>query len=241
MAITAFSNLNMVVSDGGTVPSIDYLSNKTYVDIGSGNILKMSWNTPTATDNIVDSYNIHVQCYNSIKGGYQQIYKENIGNVNEFYLKSSMFSDMLQSFSKLLIHVEAVSKYGALYNGISNCEYVNVSKGCGNYTRVVEGYSQPVLKRTLAFTKLEYPLLLDSTGKPLLAFDGLAIRVKSSSAQMDLPDPRDTATSNWALMQEFYNKGADGSWQKSDIAYEVLTDANGEVVLDTNNNPVYVL
>ena len=33
MAIEAFSNLSMTVSDGGTVPSLDYLSNKTLYKI----------------------------------------------------------------------------------------------------------------------------------------------------------------------------------------------------------------
>ena len=53
MAISAFSNLAITISDGGTVPSLDYLSTKTYVNIGSGNVLKVSWNTPTATDDPV--------------------------------------------------------------------------------------------------------------------------------------------------------------------------------------------
>lgn len=239
MAITAFSNLTMTISDGGTVPSVDYLSNKTYVDIGSGNVLKLSWDTPTALNNAVDSYVVHVRRYDPVKASYQYLYKANIGNINEFYLKSTIFSNILQSFSKLLIYIEAVSRYGAAYNGISNTKYINVSKGCGNYTRVLDGYSQPILKRTLAFTKLNYLQLTDSDGKLLLASDGVDLQVKSSPAQMN--PTHDIATTGWALMQEFYNRAADGSWQMSDIAYEVLTDANGEVVLDTNNNPVYVL
>ena len=60
MAISAFSNLAITISDGGTVPSLDYLSTKTYVNIGSGNVLKVSWNTPTATNNAVDSYKIYI-------------------------------------------------------------------------------------------------------------------------------------------------------------------------------------
>lgn len=239
MAITAFSNLTIAISDGGTVPSLDYLQNKTYVNIGSGNVLKLSWDTPTALNNAVDSYVVHVQRYDPVKASYQYLYKANIGNINEFYLKSAIFSNILQSFSKLLIYIEAVSCYGAAYNGISSVEYVNVSKGCGNYTRVLDGYSQPILKRTLAFTKLNYLRLTDRDGKLLLARDGVDLQVKSSPVQMN--PTHDTATSGWALMQEFYHKDANGNWQISDIAHEVLTDANGEVVLDTNNNPVYVL
>jgi hypothetical protein len=233
LAINAFSNLTISVSDGGTVPSLDYLTNKTFVDIGSGNVLKVSWNTPTATNNAVDNYKLTIVRYDSASSSYKSLYSANIGNVNEYYVKSSLFSSLKQSYIPLRIYVEAISKYGTAYNGTSNVKLVSVSKGYGMYTRVTEGYKQPIMKRTLGFAKLDYLTLADATGKAITAADGEVLYGKASSVQDD--------TTGWTLMQEFYSKAADGSWQSSDIAYEALTDSNGEVVTDINSDIVYVL
>lgn len=233
MAINAFSNLSIAISDGGTVPSLNYLSNKTYVDIGSGNILKISWSTPTATNNAVDNYVVNILKYDAATASYKSFYRANIGNVNEFYLKSSLFNSLKQSYIPLRIYVEAVSKYGTAYNGTSNVELVSVGKGCGMYTRVTEGYKQPIMKRTLGFTRLDYLTLTDATGKAISTADDNVLYGKASSVQ-------DAAT-GWALMQEFYEKDSNNDWQLSDLQYEVLTDASGEVVTDANNNIVCVL
>lgn len=257
MAITAFSNLTITISDGGTVPSLDYLSNKTYVDIGSGNILKISWNTPVAADNAVDSYVVNILKYDTATASYKAFYKANVGNVNEFYVKSSLFSSVAQYFNKLRIYVEAVSKYGTAYNGTSNIKLVSVSKGCGTYVRVEEGYTQPIMKRAIAFAKVNGKPLLADNGEPFVGSDGKTLYAAVSSVQ--------DADTSWTLMQEFYSVGspeavvvdaeekalidanglelfaAETSWQLSDIRYEVLTDANGEIITDINNSNVYVL
>ena len=258
MAIAAFSNLNISVADGGTVPSLDYLSRKTYVNIGSGNILKVLWDTPIATDNAINSYIISILA-NTDSIGYQTVYRADIGDVNEFYLKSDMLNAIKKSFIVLRISVEAISKYGTDYGCHSNTVEVNVSRGGGTYTRVTEGYSKPIMKRALAFTKLGYNLLKDASGHVLKSADNKAIYVKTAVAQ-------DT-TMGWSLMQEFYAKtpisvalkdvdnkalveatGAElhalsgnHEWQLSDISYEILTDANGEVITDINNSDIYIL
>ena len=92
MAIEAFSNFNIEISDGGTVPSIDYLAYKTYVDIGSGNVFKVFWDTPSAANNLVDSYCINIQVFDRSAEEYVLLHKANIGNVNEFYIRSSLFT-----------------------------------------------------------------------------------------------------------------------------------------------------
>lgn len=233
MAISAFSNLAITISDGGTVPSLDYLSTKTYVNIGSGNVLKVSWNTPTATNNAVDSYKIYILYLDSISASYKSLYTANVGNVNEFFVTPAIFSSISKSFLQLRIYVEAISKQGSSYNGTSNTVSVNVSKGCGIYTKVEEGYAQPVMKRTLAFAKVTKPALTDSNGKIVVDTAGKTIYTKVSSVQDDETD--------WTLMQEFYSKDTNGNWKKSDIKYEVLTDDNGEIVLDSNDSPVNIL
>lgn len=257
MAINAFSNFSIVVSDGGTVPSIDYLPNKTYVDIGSGNVLKVTWDTPVAANNTVDSYIVYLTKYDSTDGSYESIYTTNIGLVNEFYLKSSLLAAITKSFYSLFIRIEAVSKYGAAYNGSSNTAIVYVSRGCGIYNKVEDGYTQPVMKRALAFTKLAFIKIFDDSGKALKAADGTDIYSKVSSTQDSL--------SGWALMQEAYSNhateyvlaDADGAiftdtdgavlyldsagWQQSNILHEVLTDLNGDIITDMYDENVYVL
>jgi hypothetical protein len=260
VAITAFSNLTITISDGGTVPSIDYLSTKTYVDIGSGNILKISWNTPTATNNAVDNYVVNILKYDTATASYQPFYKANIGNVNEFYVKSSLFSSVQQSFSKLRIYVDVISKYGTAYNGTSNIKLVSVSKGCGTYVRVEEGYAQPIMKRAIAFAKVDGKPIVANNGEPFVGSDGKTLYAAVSSVQ--------DVDTGWTLMQEFYKSSiavdaeavlvdanglqlvdanelelsaAETPLQLSDISYEVLTDANGEIITDINDKNVYVL
>lgn len=233
MAIEAFSNLSMTISDGGTVPSLDYLFTKTFVDIGSGNVLKITWNTPTAENNAVDSYIVYVLFYDVASVSYKHLYNANVGNVNEFYLKSALFEVTPQSFIQLYIYVEAVSKYGADYNCTSDIEAINVSRGCGAYVKVEDGYKQPIMKRSVAFTKLAYAELVDENGDLITDDDGNIIYMPVSSVQ-------DYST-GWTLMQEHYAKDANGNWQSSDIRYEVLTDTSGEIVTDLNGDTVYVL
>ena len=232
MAINAFSSFNITVSDGGTVPSIN-LTNKTYIDIGSGNVLKLSWGTPTATNNAVANYRLCIMVYDLVNLAYKPLYDYNIGNVNEFYLTSSMLSSIKQSSIKLRITIEAISKYGSTYNGTSNPATVYVGRGSGTYTKTTDGYVQPVFKRAIATAKLDYIALLGSEEKALTSTDGKAFMIKAAGVQ-------DTTT-GWALMQEFYSKDANGNWKTSDIEYEVLTDASGEVVTDSTNSIVYTL
>lgn len=233
MAINAFSNLSINISDGGTVPSLDYLSSKTYINIGSGNVLKVSWNTPTALNNTVDTYIVHVLGYSNESNGYKPLYTTDVGNVNEFYLNSSVLNSVQQTFLPLHIYVEAISKYGPQYNGLSNTEVIYVCRGTGTYVKVEEGYAQPIMKRAVAFTKLSYNKLVDSSGVIITGIDGTAMGTKVSDFQ-------DIAT-GWTLMQEFYSKDVHDTWHLNDLSYEVLMDENGEIITDANDDTIYVL
>jgi hypothetical protein len=223
MAIDAFSNLSVTISDGGTVPSLDYLPTKTYVDIGSGNVLKISWSTPTAVNNAVDSYKVYILYYESSSDDYKVLYSKNVGNLNELYVKSSLFAAIPQSFIPVQIYVEAISKYGTMYNHISSTYAVNVSRGCGTYVKVTEGYPKPIMKRALAFARLAFTPLVDEAGNPMIGADGNVLFGKVSSMQDDI--------TGWTLMQNFYTKG--------DVADTVLLDANGKTILDANDRLIY--
>lgn len=231
--IDKFSNINLIASDGNTVPSTDIPGIKTYVNIGSGNVLKLSWDTPIATNNEVDYYSLNISCYDDAVGSTVELYSGSVGKVNEFYIDAAMLSNITTNYCPLYVYLVAYSKYGATYNGISSTLTVYVSHGCGTYVKVEKGYSQPIMKRALAFSKLDYVQLFGSDGKALAGADGLAIYAKSARAQ-------DTYAF-WTLMQEFYSKDATGNWLTSDIKYEVLTDSSGNIITDLNNEPIYVL
>jgi hypothetical protein len=133
----------------------------------------------------------------------------------------------------MTINLTARSKYGGAYSSPTASSTVYVSKACGTYLKVSEGYAQPVMKRTIAFAQLGYKVLTDASGKAITAADGTQIYGKIVNAQNN--------TTGWTPMQDFYTKTLDGSWVASDIQYEVLTDSSGEIVTDSEDSAIYTL
>ena len=233
MATTKFPSITLNVSDGNTVPAIDFFDYPVFPDIGSGTVARLYWTTPVASGNAVDYYKLTIKMYNENAKTYTTIFSANIGNVNEYYITSSMLASVALSNYKLYVYLTAYSLYGTSYNSPESLIYVYVSKACGTYTKVTDGYKQPIMKRSIAFAKLGYRVLKDDAGKILTGEDGKALYGKASSVQDN--------DSGWTPMEEFYNKTVDGDWVPSDITYEVLTDANGEIITDTNNSAIYTL
>lgn len=229
----ALSNFTVTLSDGGTVPSTDILGSKTYIDIGSGNVLKISWTTPTATDNKVDSYIVYILAYNASSGTYNYINKSNVGLVNEFYLKSSLLASIKQTSYPIRIYVEAVSNKGSSYNRTSATLTTQISKGCGIYSNVADNGAQPLFKRSVAFAKLDPVALRGTDEKALVDSDDMPLFVKAAAAQ-------DTDT-GWTLMQECYAEDSSGNWKTSDIQQEPVTDEYDELIIDSGNSTIYAL
>lgn len=230
---TKFPSPVVTVSDGNTVPSITVDGIPCYVDIGSGTVLRVSWATPVATGNTVETYNLFVTAFDMTSNAPKVLINTDIGVVNEYYITSDLLSVINNDKYKLTIQVIARSVHGSAYDSSSAIVYPYVCKGCGTYVKVADGYKQPIMKRAVAFTKLGYVLLKDNEGKVLYDADNKALYAKMSSTQ-------DTET-DWALMKKFYSKDSNGAWHESDIKYEVLTDSNGEIITDSNNNPIYIL
>jgi hypothetical protein len=233
LAINKFTNVAVAVADGNTIASTSILGNTTYVDIGSGTVLRVYWPTPTATGNAVDYYQIVIDSYDISTLTTTSVFNGSVGNVNEFYITSNLLSKISKSKYQLRIKLVAKSLYGASYDGTSSTAIVDVCKGCGTYVKVTDGYKQPIMKRVLAFTKLDYFPLKDTEGLALLDANGEELYVKSARSQ-------DT-DAGWALMQNFYSKNPSGAWKQSDISYEVLTNSDGEIITDVNNDPIYTL
>lgn len=233
MNIDKFSTVTPTISDGNTVPAIDFFDYPVFADIGTGTVAKISWTAPVAMYNMIDYYDLTIKVYDSDLGNYLILRTGSVGNVNEYYITSSLLSAVTLANYKLYIDLTAVSKYGMAYNSSQSTTVVYVSSACGTYMKVTEGYSQPIMKRTIAFAKLGYRMLYGEDGKALTADDGKLLYGKSSSVQAN--------DSGWTPMQDFYTKDPNGNWQASDIAYEVLTDSNGEIITDSNNSAIYIL
>lgn len=236
--ISRLPSPKLSLSEGLTVPTVKLNQSNYYVDIGSGDITKIFWETPVATGNKVDSYTVTISYSRDDTGTYYSLLKSlNIGNTTEFCISSELISKA--TFSKkctLNVNIIANSYYGSSYNSKIATLTLNITRGCGIYTKVSNGYSNPIMKRAIAFAKAAtertYQALTDKDGNPLLDSTGIPLLVETA----DLTDEV-----NWTLMKEFYLKDSQGYWQLSNIQYEVLTDINGEIITDTYGKPIYLL
>lgn len=233
MAITKFSSIQLNVSDGNTVPAIDFLEYPVFPDIGSGTVARLYWDTPVASGNTVDYYKLTITAYIPSSNSYLSVFTGNIGTVNEYYITSSLLSSVKLANYKLYVYLTAISKYGATYDSPTSNTVVYVCDACGTYIKVSDGYTQPIMKRSVAFAKLGYKLLHGEDGKILTDENGKALYGKASSVQDD--------ENGWTPMQDFCTKDQEGNWQKSDIRYEVLVDNTGTIITDSNNNAIYTL
>ena len=152
------SNLILSILDGSTIASTEiYGANKkTYINIGSGNVFKLTWKTeletnPVFTNDIVDHYNLVIKRFDPTLSVYYDIFDKNVGLINEFYVNSEMLPSIPLQYI-LSIYVVAYGKLGNVLT--SNVTNSYVCKGSGAYVKVQpEGYTQPIMKRALAFAK----------------------------------------------------------------------------------------
>lgn len=242
------SNLILQVLDGNTVASTEiYGTNKkTYINIGSGDVFKLQWNTPElAVDDSIEHYDLVIKRHDTILDVYYNIYNKSIGLVNEFVVESSLLPTLPTQYM-LSIYLVAYSTQGSVI--ISNVENPYISKGSGSYVcvKVEDTEDAPlIMKRAIAFTKIALPRLVDKNIKLLKDSKGRTLTLTS------LPDKyarvRDLADSDsellkasggvqltakaanvlnivngLTLVQNIYMQDSSGSWQQSDIKDEVL-------------------
>ncbi len=214
-------------------------SKKTYINIGSGNVFRLFWDTPDLTDEAVDHYNLVIKRQDTTLNVYYDIFDKNIGLVNEFYVDAALLPTIPLQYM-LSIYIVAYGKQGSIIT--SNIENPYISKGTGTYVKVQpEGYQQQIMKRALAFVEASVPdttipaVILDEDGNaiPLLDRDNNEITLTATNI---LP------SSGWNVALEYYTK-VDGTWPTSDIRYEVLVDEDGDIIYDNSDNdePIYTL
>jgi hypothetical protein len=172
--------INLTVSDGSTIASTEIYGEdkKTYINIGSGNVFKLSWELADAS---VDHYNLVIKRHDVALNLYYDIFDKNIGLVNEFYVNADLLPALPLQY-KLFIYVVAFKNDGSTIT--SNIVTPYVSKGTGIYvkdnelvgynkitkltdenTLIVEGTEAwPIFRRALAFVKIA---LSDAKGEIL--------------------------------------------------------------------------
>ncbi len=221
------SNLTLNIKDGSTIASTSIYGTdkKTYINIGSGNVFKLEWETPKLTDedDTVDHYSLVIKRYDPTLNIYYDIFSKNIGLVNEFYVDSPLLPIAPDQYL-LSIYLVAYGKHGDVVT--SNVINPYISKGSGSYVKVNSAdYAEPIMKRALAFVKAidepdETPTeLADINGEILLDAAGNELFAHATK----LLNNQD----GWKVTQEIYTKGQDDEWHTNDIKYEVLI-AGGE-------------
>ena len=233
------TTITLSVHDGNTVTSTDIYGTdkKTYVNIGSGNVFKLEWTTPTLGNDIVDRYSLVIKRYDTTLNVYYDIFDKNIGLINEFYVDASLLPVLPLQYM-LSVYVVAYGKYGSVVT--SNTVNPYISKGTGNYVNVKPAdYKQPIMKRALAFVYTPTPaaipaVILDEAGNEVSLFG-------SDDSEISVTATNLLPSSGWNLALESYVKDTTSTWQTSDIEYEVLVDEKGEIIADSTNSPIYTL
>ena len=210
--ITSFSMPTITVANAGTVPTTNINGEEAFLNIGTGDVLKISWPKPVASNNEVSSYYIEIYpsendpYYTEGANGYFNY--EYGGNVNEVYIPAAELNPGGPGIHKFTIYFYVNSKFGSYYsaNDSDFVEYTFVNNCHGAYIKLdrEHGYPQPVMRRAVAFVK-------------------------------------DQASGEWKLCQGAFHKDPADEWKTGDISYEVLMDQNGEIITDSSNKPIYTL
>ena len=216
----------------------------TYINIGSGNVFCLEWQLDSLPDNdTLDYFNLIIKQYDPTLDVYYNILDKNVGQTYNFYVNSEILPAYPLQYA-LAIYVVAYGTQGSAI--ISNIVNPYVSKGSGAYVKVQpEGYTQPIMKRALAFVKtdmsdLSSPLGLATSDGELLQTnreDQTEILVITGLFKPDyrladktgnfLFDKNGTNLSalftklltnaaGWNLVQEVYTRDND-TWHISDI------------------------
>jgi hypothetical protein len=238
--VILISNIVLEVLEGSTVASTEIYGadKKTYVNIGSGNVFNLKWTTTLTGEDTVNYYNLVIKRYDPTLNVYYDIFDKNIGLVNKFYVDSPLLPALPEQYM-LSVYVVAYGKSGSVIT--SNVVNPYVCKGSGTYIKVQpDNYTQPIMKRALAFTNVSLP---DEAAIRIVDTEGNEVPVLDNEGNQILLEAKRllTSSTNWQLVPESFVKSPEGTWQTTDIKYEVLVDETGEIITDSSNAQIYVL
>jgi hypothetical protein len=251
--VILISNIILEVLDGSTIASTEIygVDKKTYINIGSGNVFKLKWNTPVLTNDFVDHYNLVVKRHDPTLGAYYDIFNKNIGLVNEFFIDSIMLPQAPDQY-KLSIYLEVYGRYGNVIT--SNTVGPYVSKGGGGYVQVENSrnatFEQPIMKRALSFVNIpraiastmvtelkladiDSVLLADIDGNVLSCSSTATISTKVSLVDIDDKILTDIDQKVLYLTQQATAATATGAIIK-------LADIDGNILTDIDDNILYI-
>lgn len=211
--ITTLSTPVLTITNAGTVPSTNILGQETFLNIGTGDVLKFSWSSVSGTNNEVSNYGLWLYPADDdpyYTNGTDDYFDYSFSNLaNECYVPASALNSGGRGWHKFTYEFYASSLYGSYYNSsiitgtgtfINDCSGVYIKLDSTN-----SNYPQPIMKRAVAFVK-------------------------------------EPVSGEWKVCQgAFYKNQASSTWKASDISYEVLVDQNNEVITDTSNEPIYTL
>lgn len=216
------------VSEGLTVPSVTLGSRTTYINTGTGDVLKLSWDI--LEPELTNFYTLDISYFDKSGTSHALAYSIDIGKVNEYCLSAELLNSVPLDSYELAIKLTARSIYGFVYNSVSDTVYLNIKNGCGIYAKVSGGNDQPLMKRAAALARVsdqseDAGLLLSSDSFELVASDTqyLAVDVQV-----------------WSIMSDFYKRNSNDTWDLSDITYEVLLDSNNEPITISTGELIYI-
>ena len=187
------SNLTLSINDGSTIASTEIYGTdkKTYINIGSGNVFKLYWETPTLTNDTVDRYRLVIRRHDITLNVYYDIFDKTIGLVNEFYVDAPLLP-LVPAQYILSSYLVAYGKQGSVLT--SNVINPYISKGSGTYVKVRPGdYAQPIMKRALGFAKIALAgatgeTLVDPEGSILFPVDAPVYKTLADNSNLVLTD-----------------------------------------------------
>lgn len=219
--ISAFSQPRVDIIAEGSFPSIKPSWRKNtrmmYLNNGTGNICKLSWNRPAGTGNSLSGYELHVKVLLPNTSTFIDALAKYVGDVNEYYLKANVIENAIRiievsgmEIPKVFeLHVDIIAKsaYGAAYDSaaVGGGNRLYVVNGSGVYVNAGMSGDKLIKKRALAYYF-------------------------------------DENTGTWQFSYDIGYRSNSSLWTSSDTSYEIVTNAAGDPILDpTTNDFIYSL
>lgn len=216
--IRAFSQPTVDITAEGSFPSIKpswrrNTARMMYLNNGTGNICKLSWNRPTGTGNRLSGYELHVKVLLPNTSTFMDALAKFVGDVNEYYLDAQVIENAIRIIKvfgmeipkvfELQVEVIAKSAFGAAYDSTAGGNRLYVVNGSGVYVNAGMSGDKPIKKRAIAYYF-------------------------------------DENTGTWQFSYDIGYRGNSSLWTSSDTSYEIVTNAAGDPILDpTTNDFIY--
>ena len=139
------------VSNPGTVPTTSIYNNtESYLNIGSSDVVKLSWSLPSG---IIDDLDYcHVNVYDIETDTF--CFSDSVGKSTELYLTSAMLNRLGSGGHFLGVELFARNKYGEEFDSEASGLVFHVINGCnGIYIKTFTEAGETIMKRAIPFVK----------------------------------------------------------------------------------------